>query len=67
VNAKDRHVLKAAIHHDVDFIVTNDSRLQREITAWIASGPRKARFRRRCPPTSSPPDLSTSHPMRSSR
>ena len=35
VNQKDRHVLRAAIHHGVDFVVTNDSRLRREITAWI--------------------------------
>ena len=35
VNPKDRHVLQAAIHHGVDFIVTNDSHLRREITTWI--------------------------------
>ena len=39
VNAKDRHVLSAAIHHGVDFIVTNDSRLRREITTWIGQRP----------------------------
>ena len=35
VNQKDRHVLRAAVQHGVDFVVTNDSRLRREITAWI--------------------------------
>jgi len=35
VNQKDRHVLRAAIHHGVDFVVTNDSRLRQEITQWI--------------------------------
>jgi rRNA-processing protein FCF1 len=45
VNAKDRHVLKAAIHHDVDFIVTNDSRLRREIAAWIAQRPEAGALR----------------------
>ena len=35
VNQKDRHVLRAAVHHSVDFVVTNDSRLRREITTWI--------------------------------
>ncbi len=35
VNLKDRHVLQAAVHHRVDFVVTNDSRLRREITLWI--------------------------------
>ena len=39
MNAKDRHVLSAAIHHGVDFIVTNDSRLRREITTWIGQRP----------------------------
>jgi len=35
VNAKDRHVLRSAIHHGVDFVVTNDARLRREIATWI--------------------------------
>lgn len=35
VNQKDRHVLRAAIHHGVDLVVTNDSRLREEITQWI--------------------------------
>lgn len=35
VNPKDRHVLRSAIHHGVDFVVTNDSRLRREISTWI--------------------------------
>ena len=39
VNAEDRHVLIAAIHHGVDFIVTNDSQLRREITTWIGQRP----------------------------
>lgn len=36
VNPKDRHVLAAALHHRAEFVVTNDERLRREITAWIA-------------------------------
>lgn len=35
INPKDRHVLAAALHHDVDFIITNDTRLCAEITAWL--------------------------------
>lgn len=35
VNLKDRHVLQAAVHHRVDFVVANDSRLRREISLWI--------------------------------
>jgi predicted nucleic acid-binding protein len=37
VNPKDRHVLAAALHHRVDFIVTNDVRLRREISAWLVA------------------------------
>ena len=33
INTKDRHVLAAALHHDVDYIITNDVRLTTEITA----------------------------------
>ena len=36
VNPKDQHVLAAALHHGAEFVVTNDARLRREITAWIA-------------------------------
>jgi rRNA-processing protein FCF1 len=35
VNAKDRHVLAAALHHNADYIITNDTRLRTEITAWL--------------------------------
>ena len=46
VNQKDRHVLRAAIHHGVDFVVTNDSQLRQGITKWIdqrsAAGMRRA-------------------------
>lgn len=38
VNQKDRHVLRAAIHHGVDFVVSNDSRLRQEISEWINQG-----------------------------
>ena len=36
VNEKDRHVLAAARYHAVDFVVTNDQRLRREINRWIS-------------------------------
>ena len=36
VNEKDRHVVAAAIFHSVDFVVTNDRRLRREVTSWAA-------------------------------
>lgn len=45
VNAKDRHVLRSAIHHGVDFIVTNDARLRREITTWIDQRPEASQLR----------------------
>ncbi len=35
VNPKDRHVLSAALHHDVEFVVSNDVRLRREIETWL--------------------------------
>jgi rRNA-processing protein FCF1 len=35
VNMKDRHVLRAAIRWGVDFVVTNDAALRRELSAWI--------------------------------
>ena len=37
VNAKDRHVLAAARHHRVDYIITNDARLRREIQQWAGT------------------------------
>ncbi len=36
VNEKDRHAVVAAIFHSVDFVVTNDRRLRREVTSWAA-------------------------------
>ena len=36
VNEKDRHVVAAAIFHSVDFVVTNDRRLRREVNSWAA-------------------------------
>ena len=36
VNEKDRHVVAAAIFQSVDFVVTNDRRLRREVTSWAA-------------------------------
>jgi predicted nucleic acid-binding protein len=41
INTKDRHVLAAALHHDVDYIVTNDARLRAEIIAWLDHRPRR--------------------------
>ncbi len=41
INTKDRHVLVAALHHDVDYIITNDTRLRAEITAWLDHRPRR--------------------------
>jgi hypothetical protein len=35
VNPKDQHVLGAALQHRVDFVVSNDARLRREITTWL--------------------------------
>jgi rRNA-processing protein FCF1 len=35
VNAKDRHVLAAALHHGADFVITNDNRLRGEVNRWI--------------------------------
>jgi len=40
INPKDRHVLAAALHHNVDYIVTNDARLRSEISAWRDLQPR---------------------------
>lgn len=40
VNEKDRHVLAAARFHAVDFVVTNDARLRREINRWISEQPK---------------------------
>ena len=40
INPKDRHVMAAALHHGVDYIVTNDTHLQTEITAWLDHRPR---------------------------
>ena len=36
VNEKDRHVLAAARFHSVDFVVTNDARLRREVSHWTS-------------------------------
>ena len=36
VNEKDRHVVAAAIFHNVDFIVTSDRRLRGEVNSWAA-------------------------------
>lgn len=41
INPKDRHVMAAALHHGVDYIVTNDNHLQTEITAWLDHRPRR--------------------------
>jgi predicted nucleic acid-binding protein len=41
INTKDRHVLAAALHHEVDYIVTNDAGLRAEITAWLDHRPRR--------------------------
>jgi len=41
INPKDRHVMAAALHHGVDYIVTNDTHLQAEITAWLDHRPRR--------------------------
>lgn len=41
INTKDRHVLAAALHHEVDYIVTNDVRLRAESTAWLDHRPRR--------------------------
>ncbi|MEY4230717.1 MAG: hypothetical protein RLZZ362_1566, partial [Actinomycetota bacterium] len=61
INPKDRHVLAAALHHDVDFIITNDTRLCAEITAWLNHRPAATTSTPRFPPTSSPQHSSTSH------
>lgn len=34
VNVKDRHVLDAARHHHVDYVITDDARLRQEIRRW---------------------------------
>ncbi len=39
MNAKDRHVLAAARYHRVDYVITNDARLRREIRRWLSSAP----------------------------
>ena len=39
INPKDRHVLAAALCHNVDYIVTNDARLRSEISAWLDRQP----------------------------
>lgn len=44
INTKDRHVLAAALHHDVDYIITDDVRLRAEITAWLDHRPRRNRL-----------------------
>ncbi len=41
INPEDRHVLAAALHHDVDYIITNDARLRAEITTWLDHRPRR--------------------------
>ena len=41
INTKDRHVLAAALQHDVDYIVTNDTPLRDEITVWLTHRPRR--------------------------
>ena len=40
INTKDRHVLAAALHHEVNYIITNDAGLRAEITAWLDHRPR---------------------------
>ena len=45
INTKDRHVLAAALHHDVDYIVTNDAQLTTEITAWLSDRSRRHQLR----------------------
>lgn len=35
INDKDRHVLAAARLHSVNFVVTNDDRLRRELNRWV--------------------------------
>ena len=34
VNAKDHHVLAAALHHDAGFVITSDKNLVKEINEW---------------------------------
>lgn len=34
VNPKDQHVLAAALHHDADFILSNDQRFVAEVNLW---------------------------------
>ncbi len=41
INSKDRHVMAAALHHGVDYIVTSDTQFQAEITAWLDHRPRR--------------------------
>lgn len=40
INEKDRHVLAAARFHAVEFVVTNDALLRREIKRWINEQPK---------------------------
>jgi rRNA-processing protein FCF1 len=40
INDKDRHVLAAALHHNAHYIITNDTRLRTEITAWLNNATR---------------------------
>ena len=44
VNPKDRHVLAAALHHGAELVVTNDARLRREITTWLAAHRARSRL-----------------------
>lgn len=45
VNPKDQHVHAAALHHGAEFVVSNDKRLRREITEWIAQHGKRRRLR----------------------
>lgn len=45
INTKDRHVLATALHHDVDYVITNDGRLTAEISAWLAHRSRRHQLR----------------------
>lgn len=44
INPKDQHVLAAALHHGAQFVVSNDTRLRREINKWLSLNGRHRRL-----------------------
>ncbi len=44
INAKDRHVVRAAIHHEADFVITADNAFHTELNGWATSTARSNRL-----------------------